>query len=190
MGNQISLRPSDATGKIVFCDGSVHEFDKPLTVAELMLEHPQQVVVEFHSAVNQKRPNPLPADKKLEMNNIYMMLPIKRGKPVGLSSEETRRILLIVNSALHSKYLVCSSRFLPWLTRLCQTTAIVEAEPRVAQKKEEGNEFSEFLPEFLEGRPEYLSRQLSGKGWKPNLDTIKEKNIERKLTHWLFLKNF
>ncbi|RDX89616.1 hypothetical protein CR513_28640, partial [Mucuna pruriens] len=194
MGNQVSLRPSDARGKIVLWDGSVQEIEQSVTVAELMLEHPEQVVVELHSAVNQKRPTPLPADKKLETNKVYLMIPVKRGKPVGLSGEEGRRILLILNSALHSKGLVTSSKFLPWLTRLCQNTTIVE--PGVGQRKEEEIDkkercnFSELLPEVLEGRPEYLNRQLSGKGWKPSLDTIKEKTIDRKLNHWLFLKTF
>ena len=52
--------------------------------------------------------------------------------------------------------------------------------------------FSEFLPEMIEGsRPEYMSRQLSGKGWKPSLDTIKEKKVKTKLSRWLlFLKGF
>ena len=165
-----------------------------------MLEHPQQVVVEFHSALKQRRPTPLPADKKLEMNKVYLMLPTKRGKPVSLSSEETRRILLIVNSALNSKEIVCSSRFLPWLARTCQTTVVGEAVPlggvqrkgeeEEMEKKKVRCEFSEFfLPEVLEGmRPEYLNRQLSAKGsWKPSLDTIKEKKIERKVNHWLFV---
>lgn len=198
MGNQVSLRPSEATGKIVMWDGSVQEIEQSVTAAELMLEHPEQVVVELHSAVNHKRPTPLPADKKLEKNKVYLMLPVKRGKPVSLSGDEGRRILLILNSALHSKCLVSSSKFLPWLTRLCQNTTIVE--PGVAQRKteetgeterkEERCQFSEFLPEILEARPEYLNRQFSGKGWKPTLDTITEKNIDRKLTHWLFLKSF
>ena len=77
MGNQIAR---DATGKIVYWDGSVQEFDEPLTVAELMLEHPQQVVLDFHSAVKEKRPTPLPADEKLEMKKTYVMVPVKRGK--------------------------------------------------------------------------------------------------------------
>lgn len=196
MGNHFSFHASDTTGKVVYCDGSVQEFDQPLTVAELMLEHPQHVVVEFHSAMNQKRPIPLPADKKLEMRNIYLMLPMKRGKPIGLSSEESHHILFIVNSALkHNKYFMSSSRFLPWLSRLCHSATIGEGE--VLQRKEcmedngeERFDFSEYLQEMIEGRPEYLSRQLSGKGWKPGLDTIKEKKIKRKLSHWLFLKKF
>ncbi|KAG4981749.1 hypothetical protein JHK87_026498 [Glycine soja] len=201
MGNQlVSLRPSEATGKIVTWDGSVHEIEQSLTVAELMLEHPEQVVVELHSAVNNKRPTPLPADNKLETNKVYLMLPLKRGKPVGLSGEETRRILLILNSALqHSKCLVgssssSSSKFVPWLTRLCQnTTTIVEPQRKINEEiteKSDEESCQLFLSEMLEGRPEYLNRQVSGKGWKPTLDTIKEKNIDRKLTHWLFLKTF
>ncbi|KAG4928646.1 hypothetical protein JHK85_055132 [Glycine max] len=193
MGNQIAR---DATGKIVYWDGSVQEFDEPLTVAELMLEHPQQVVLDFHSAVKEKRPTPLPADEKLEMKKTYVMVPVKRGKPVLLSSEDSRRILLIVNSSLHSKYFVSSSGFLPWLSRLFHSEGEVVS---VLQRKEEVEVentverygFSEFLPEMIEGsRPEYMSRQLSGKGWKPSLDTIKEKKVKTKLSRWLlFLKD-
>ncbi|XP_027353405.1 uncharacterized protein LOC113863850 [Abrus precatorius] len=192
MGNQISFRGSDGTGKIVYWDGSVQQFDEPLTVAELMLEHPQQVVVEFHSAVNQKRPTPLPADKKLEMKKTYVMLPVKPGKPVGLSSEDSRRMILIVDSALHSNYLMRSSGFLPWFARLFHpgNASIGDAAMLKVENVEERYGFSELLQETIEGRPEYMSRQLSGKGWKPSLDTIKEKKVKRKMLRWLFLKSF
>ncbi|MED6118902.1 hypothetical protein PIB30_007064 [Stylosanthes scabra] len=201
MGNQLSLRPSDAaTAKIVFWDGSIHDFHQPLTVAELMLEHPNQVVVEFDSALinKQKKLIPLPADKNLEMNKLYLMLPIKKGKPVSLTGPHSRHILLAVNSALRSKEIVCSSRVIPWLASL----AAGEGGRRGRRREEEVQtkeetvryEFSEFLmPEMcLEGmmmRPEYLSRQLSAgsRGWRPSLDTIKEKKIEKKLNHWLFI---
>ncbi|KAK7269620.1 hypothetical protein RIF29_22353 [Crotalaria pallida] len=183
MGNHFSLFPSKFTGKIVLYDGSVQEFEQPLTVAELMLEHPQQVVVEFHLAMNQKRPTPLPADKKLEMNKVYMMLPMKRGKPVGLSGEESRRILMILNSALHN------SKYLPWFARLCHApnNNVEEAKPIKGVHFHNQRKEVRFELELEAGRPEYLSRELSGKGWKPSLDTIKEKKIERKVTHWLFL---
>lgn len=195
MGNQISFRPSDSRGKVVFLDGSVQEFEEPITAAELMMDHPQKVVVEFHSAVKQKRPTPLPADKKLETNKIYLMLPVKQGKPVGLSGEETRRVLLMVNSVLHSNYVLCSTKIFPWFSSLCHSSEIVEPRRKEEMKEEEVEkggrcDFSENLPEILEGRPDYLNRQISGKGWKPSLDTIKEKNIEKKHPHWLFLKSF
>ncbi|KAK7337510.1 hypothetical protein VNO77_18089 [Canavalia gladiata] len=188
MGNQISFGGSDGRGKIVYWDGSVEEFDKPLTVAEVMLEHPQHVVVELLSAVNQKRPIPLPADKKLEMKKTYVMLPLKPGKPVVLSSEDSRRILFIVNS-------MSSSGFLPWLARLFHTKNAAIGDLSMLKRKKEvestqdRNGFSEFLPEMLEERAEYMSRQLSGKGWKPSLDTIKEKKVKTKMPHWLFFKS-
>ncbi|XWS46567.1 hypothetical protein CRYUN_Cryun14cG0078900 [Craigia yunnanensis] len=196
MGNYISTvtcRPSDTPGKVILWDGSVQEFCWPLTAAELMLEHPQQVVVEFHAAVNEKRPIPLPADQKLDMKKVYVMLPVKRGKPTTLSSEEARRVLLSANSVLRSKSLLSSSRFLPLFARICPTIDIQEIGQRFpSQKKENGCErpeevrcLTEFLPETVEGRPEYLNRQYPGKGWKPSLDTIKEK-VETKVPHWLF----
>ncbi|XP_028771138.1 uncharacterized protein LOC114728398 [Neltuma alba] len=184
MGNRISFGGPDGKGKIVHWDGSVEEFEKPVTVAELMLEHPQQVVVEFRSALNQNRPLPLSADKKLERNNTYLMLPLRRGKPVRLNSEESRRILLMVDSALKSKSLLfSSSRFLSRLARVCRDRPVGEG---VLKKTQERYVCSETLPEITESTPEYLSRQVSGKEWKPSLDTIDEKNIQRKLSGCLF----
>ncbi|XVF32875.1 hypothetical protein REPUB_Repub17cG0120600 [Reevesia pubescens] len=198
MGNYISsvtCRPSDtAVGKVILWDGSVQEFSWPLTAAELMLEHPQQVVVEFHAAVNEKRPIPLPADHKLNVKKVYLMLPVKRGKPTTLSSEEARRAVLSANSVLRSKSLLSSSKFLPIFSRICTADYIEEIGQKFPlQKKENVCEIkpeevrysTEFLPESLD-RPEYLNRQYSGKGWKPSLDTIKEKKVERKVQHWLF----
>lgn len=123
-----------------------------------------------------------------------MMLPIRGGKPASLSSEDIRRVLLCANSALRSRsLLLSSSKVLPWFARACTATTTVTTtttrEYRAEIKKEldvvkmEGEEVGW---ETAEGRPEYLSRQLSGRGWKPSLDTIKEKKIEKKLSHWLF----
>nr|AFK49072.1 unknown [Medicago truncatula] len=192
MGNHISFH---ATTKIIYYDGSVQEFDQPITVAELMLDHPKHVVVEFHSAMNQKKPTPLPADKNLEMNKKYVMVPMKPGKPVGLSAEDCSRILSIANSALNTNnYLMSSQGFVPWLVRFLKKkkVEIGEVETSLQINEEERFNFCEFLPEMVEERAEYLnlSRQLSGKGWKPSLDTIKEKKVKRKISGWLFLTSF
>ncbi|KAI9082516.1 hypothetical protein K1719_035385 [Acacia pycnantha] len=189
MGNRISFGSPDGKGKIVHWDGSVEDFEKPVTVAELMVEHPQQVVVELHSALKQNRPVPLGADKKLERNNTYLMLPVRRGKPVRLNSEESRRILLMVNSALKSKSLFFSSRFLSGLARVSRGRSVGERVLKNNQEKEKIREryvCSEILPEITESTPEYLSRQFSGKEWKPSLDTIDEKKIKRKISGCLF----
>ncbi|XP_031261311.1 uncharacterized protein LOC116119506 [Pistacia vera] len=198
MGNYITYRPFDATiRKVILSDGTVHEFDYPVTVAELMLEHPQEVVVELHSAVTGKRPKPLPADKKLDVKKVYLMLPIKRGKPASLTSDEARQVLLSANSVLRSQSLLLSSKFLPLFAKICPA-ATGEAQKFIKLQKKESSEerpvelniVSELLPESLDGRPEYLNRTLSGKAWKPSLDTIKEKKVEKKVPHWLFHKGF
>ncbi|XP_022770844.1 uncharacterized protein LOC111314084 [Durio zibethinus] len=197
MGNYISTvtcRPSDTAGKIILWDGSVQEFSWPLTAAELMLEHPQQVVVEFHAAVNEKRPIPLPADQKLDVKKVYILLPVKRGKPAMLSSEEARRVLLSANSVLKSKSLLSSSKFLPWFANICPAIYVEEIgqefplqkKENVYERPEEVRCLTEVFPESLESRPDYLNKQYSGKGWKPTLDPIKEKKVERKVPHWLY----
>ncbi|CAK7348405.1 unnamed protein product [Dovyalis caffra] len=187
MGNYITYHnSSNSAGRVILSDGKVFEFDKPLTVAELMLEYPQQVVVEFHSDLTKKRPTPLPADKKLDKKKVYLMLPLKRGKPASLSSEEARHALLSANSVLRStSSLLSSSKFLPVFARLC-TAGIGEEQNFVMQKKEcyveekpAMEKYDSELEEIFESRPEYLSRQLSGKRmWKPSLDTIKEKKCK------------
>ncbi|OAY48747.1 uncharacterized protein LOC110614583 [Manihot esculenta] len=184
MGNYLTNPSSKATGRVILSDGRVHEFEKPLTVAELMLEYPQQVVVEFRPDLSEKRPIPLPADNKLDMKKVYVMLPMKRGKPASLSSEQARHVV----SVLGSRSLLSSSRFLPLFARICPAGGIEEGQTTtkfVSERKENDSEL--MLAEMLENRPpEYLSRQLSGKGWKPSLDTIKEKKVEKKIPHWLF----
>lgn len=39
---------------------------------------------------------------------------------------------------------------------------------------------------FEEHRPEFLSRELSSRGWKPSLITIEERVAPKKVSHWLF----
>ncbi|KAF8401352.1 hypothetical protein HHK36_012286 [Tetracentron sinense] len=187
MGNYFSHRSSDTTGKVIFLDGMVHEFDKPLTVAELMLENQQQVVVEFKSLVTGAKVTPLPADKKLDMEKVYLMLPMKRGKVAAFSANEVHQILLRAKSILKSGSLLSSSRILPLLYRICPAAIragrehILHRQDSLTNKPEKSN-----WPDVFDERPEYLSRQFSGKGWKPALDTIKEKGIEKKVPHWLY----
>ncbi|KAE8671267.1 GTP-binding protein SAR1A-like [Hibiscus syriacus] len=199
MGNYFSAficssSHTTGAGKVILLDGSVQEFSSPLRAAELMLEHPQQVVAEFHTAVNGKKPIPLPADQKLDEKKVYVMLPFNRGKPTTFSSDGARRVLVSANSVLRSKRLVSSSRLFPLLARICPANHMREMEQKsplqekgnVGERAEEVGCSMELVPESMEGLGEYLKRQYSGKGWKPSLDTIKEKKIERKVSHWLY----
>lgn len=199
MGNQESRNHSPSGGgRVILWDGTVHRLEDPgLTVAELMLEHPQQVVVEFDSKAGGKRPTPLPADQELDPRKIYLMLPVKRGKPVSLSAEEARHVLFTANSVLRSRPLLpLSSKLLPLFMRMCILGPGGDGcneHPRQEGNREEETGVAKrcaladpIMSEIMDGRPDYLSRQLSGKGWKPSLDTIKEKRIEKKVPHWLF----
>ncbi|KAL2239045.1 uncharacterized protein LOC105163055 [Sesamum indicum] len=197
MGNSAPHRLSDvhATGKVILSDGAVFTYDKPLTVAELMLEYPQQVVVEFQPVVNGKKPTPLPADQKLDMKKLYLMLPVRKGKPAVLPSEEAKKLLARTNAMLKSKALLSYTGFLPLFVRMCPAAGgkhdavFKETRKSLRKRKEEEEEEgrkSDYFWEILEGRPEFLSRQISGKGWKPSLDTIREKAVKAKVRHWMF----
>lgn len=197
MGNSMSHKQFHGTGKVILSDGSVHEFND-LTVAELMLEHPQQVVVEFRAAASEKRPTPLAADMKLDKKKVYLMLPMKRGKPLSLSSEEIRGLVSSATSLVRSR----SSKLLPLFGRICPAgdahgfVLPKNKEYGIGRTSESEVMSSSYVPaesfldmeESLDTRPEFLTRQLSGKGtWKPNLDTIKEKKVENKLSHWYLM---
>ncbi|KAB2070014.1 hypothetical protein ERO13_A08G119133v2 [Gossypium hirsutum] len=203
MGNYISTAtcfPSDSTGKVILWDGTVQEFGGIVEAAELMVEHPQQVVVEFNAGVHQKRLIPLPADHKLDVKKLYIMLPMKRGQPIALSSEEACRVLSSANSVSRSKSILSSSpKCVPLFARICtadyrvlegmgQKLQLQKKESAGGERPEESGYLTELFPESWENPPVYLNRQFSGKGWKPSLDTIKEKKVERefKIPHWLF----
>ncbi|XP_047964841.1 uncharacterized protein LOC125209279 [Salvia hispanica] len=182
MGNAAPHRLPDASRRVILSDGSVVTYDSPITAAELMLEHPQHVVVEFNPIASGGKPAPLPADQKLEVRKTYLMLRIRRGKPIQLSSGEARRLILANSAALKSNAaLVSYTGFLPIFARICTA----------AKNRKRWDEREEarldWFAEILEGRPEFMRRQMSGKGWKPSLDPIREKAVKAKVRHWITL---
>ncbi|KAE8657637.1 histidine kinase CKI1-like isoform X1 [Hibiscus syriacus] len=97
MGNYFSAvirGPPYTAGKVILWDGSIQEFSWPLTAAELMLEHPQQVVAEFYEAFNGKRPVPLPADEKLD---------VKKDLPCESYARDGTKILVAIKGNRPSK---------------------------------------------------------------------------------------
>lgn len=195
MGNTAPQRQQGgAVGRVILSDGGVLTYSEPLTAAELMLEHPQHVVVEFQPIATGRKPAPLPADQKLEMRKTYLMLRIRKGKPLQFSSEEARKILAGTKSALKSNALVSFTGILPLVARILPA-AVGGKSAAAAEKKKFGSDEREreaaedpkldCFAEILEGRPEFLSRQISGKGWKPSLDPIREKVVKAKVRHWI-----
>ncbi|WOK96085.1 hypothetical protein Cni_G04792 [Canna indica] len=178
MGN-LHPSPSQAAagGKVVvLSDGTVHKFDRPIPVAELMLEHPHQFVVEVHlssfstaGAGGSNKVTPLPADHTLEPEKLYAMLPMARKKAAAtlLSAREVRQILLSL------------ARPAPG-----GSAALL---PNVAGE-ESGQAGRVELPEsdLFDGRPENWGGKYWSKGWKPSLRTIEEVQLIKRIPHWLF----
>ncbi|KAK3407493.1 hypothetical protein EUGRSUZ_K03540 [Eucalyptus grandis] len=200
MGNYASIRhQARPTSIVLLYDGSTREFDDPPTVAELMLDHTQHVVVEFRSAVDgTRRLTALPADKKLEARKLYIMLPMMNkqlqrrshrdngsgNKLPPLSAEESRRFLMMANSALRMRPFNSKPKaaFMPVLSRVC-----ADAKDHTSGERR--------LPEFREIMLEnsndmvMMSRQVSGKAWRPSLEAIMEKKVEevkKAPPHFLF----
>ncbi|XP_076944534.1 uncharacterized protein LOC143615247 [Bidens hawaiensis] len=178
MGNHIT---SHSSTRVLLPDGTVREYTGPVTVAELMLDHPQQVVVEFSHPVG-KKPKPLVADVTLENNKVYLMVAMKSGKLAApsISLEEARRILLRTDAVL-----TAYTGFIPVFARMCPAAVVKSNKKKKVVVKWPTVEVK---PEVVVGPEDgyYLSRQLSVKrSWKPSLDTIKEKGVKEKIRHWL-----
>ncbi|XP_047952445.1 uncharacterized protein LOC125198870 [Salvia hispanica] len=189
MGNAAPRCQPDAAGRVILSDGRVVTYDEPLTAAELMLEHPQHVVVEFKPIASGKKASPLPADQKLEIRKTYLMLRIRKGKPIQLSSEEARRLILGNNVGIKSSALLSCTGLVPLFARILPA---IGGRRRLRGSSDERKEVEEeerldCFAEILEGRPEFLSRQISGKGWKPSLDPIRENAVKPKVVNWVIL---
>ncbi|KAF7054144.1 hypothetical protein CFC21_061881 [Triticum aestivum] len=193
MGNLISAgAAAGASGrKVVMADGSVRALSEPVSVAELMMDHPRHFVVDARLLQQRKgaggacKVAPLPADHVLGAGGVYVLLPATRGK---VSAEEARRVLTASRS-------LARSRSMPGgLRRKLSSRKSREADDADRSAKNEAavaemerrEETAATADGFDEHRPEFLSRELSCRGWKPSLNTIEERVIPKKVSHWLF----
>ncbi|EER92379.1 hypothetical protein BDA96_01G422600 [Sorghum bicolor] len=216
MGNLVSgAAAASGGGKVVMADGSVRALSEPVSVAELMMDHPRHFVVdarvlkelgrrrEHHHHKQQQQQGggakvaPLPADHVLGAGGVYVLLPATRGK---VSADEARRALSAARS-------LARSRSMPGLRRKLSSSSSSQKgrraeaaddaeEPAQRGATAESPEPDEDEAEaqaarpadgFEEHRPEFLSRELSSRGWKPSLRTIEERVLPKKTPHWLSL---
>ncbi|KAL6645711.1 hypothetical protein ACP70R_017319 [Stipagrostis hirtigluma subsp. patula] len=205
MGNLVSAGGAavgaSGGGKVVMADGSVRALSEPVSVAELMMDHPRHFVVDARALKEQGRKQqqqqqqgggakvvPLPADHVLGAGGVYVLLPATRGK---VSADEARRALTAARSLERSRSMPGGLRRKLSSSRKgreadvgdgpvqgdAATTAADEEAAAAARPESDG---------FEEHRPEFLSRELSSRGWKPSLRTIEERVAPKKKPHWLF----
>lgn len=186
MGNLLSCRVADV-GIVVLSDGTVRELDGPTPVAELMLEHPSEFVVDLHAltATNSTKVTPLPADHLLDPDKAYVMLPMApRKTAVSLSATEARQVLAV------AKQIAKPTR--SFLRVLGGQPKAVVGPTKEKGKVVEGEALATGyavgeVTEWCSEETEILMRQYSSRRWKPSLDTIVEKSLEKKkVPHWLF----
>ncbi|XP_047084224.1 uncharacterized protein LOC124695415 [Lolium rigidum] len=130
---------------------------------------------------------PLPADHVLGAGGLYVLLPATRGK---VSADEARSVLTASRSLARSKSMPgglmrkMSSR----KSRDADGSAKHKATTGVAVAEMERREEPAAAVEdgFEDHRPVFLSRELSCRGWKPSLNTIEERVMPKKVSHWLF----
>ncbi|CAN6325457.1 unnamed protein product [Urochloa humidicola] len=210
MGNLVSAGAASAAasggGKVVMADGSVRALSEPVSVAELMMDHPRHFVVDArvlkelgrreqrHQQQQQQQQGgggakvaPLPADHVLGAGGVYVLLPATRGK---VSADEARRALSAARSLARSRSMPALRRKLSSRKGREEEAAAAVSEQReaaAAESPEEAAEADAARPDvFEEHRPEFLSRELSSRGWKPSLRTIEERVAPKRTPHWLF----
>ncbi|OEL35534.1 hypothetical protein BAE44_0003452 [Dichanthelium oligosanthes] len=203
MGNLVSAGAAAVSGggKVVMADGSVRALSEPVSVAELMMDHPRHFVVDARVLKELGRREqqhhqqqggcgakvaPLPADHVLGAGGVYVLLPATRGK---VSAEEARRALSAARSLARSRSMPGLRRKLSSKKGHEEAASDVSAqrEATTEESPEEEDEAEAARPDgFEEHRPEFLSRELSSRGWKPSLRTIEERVAPKKTPHWLF----
>lgn len=198
MGNLISAGAAAGAsgGKVVMADGSVRALSEPVSVAELMMDHPRHFVVDARVLQQRKgaaaggasKVAPLPADHVLGAGGVYVLLPATRGK---VSAEEARRVLTASRSLARSRSMPGGLRRKLSSRKSREAddadrSAKNEAAEAEMERRDETAVAATATDGFEEHRPEFLSRELSSRGWRPSLNTIEESVIPKKVSHWLF----
>jgi hypothetical protein len=190
MGNLMSAGAGAAAasgGKVVMADGSVRALSEPVSVAELMMDHPRHFVVDARVLQHRKggagggarKVAPLPADHVLGTGGLYVLLPATGGK---VSADEARSKSM--PGGLMRKMSTRKSRGADDSAGSAKREATPAA--TVAEMERRNEPVPTETDGFEEHRPEFLSRELSCRGWKPSLNTIEERVMPKKVSHWLF----
>ncbi|CDO98332.1 unnamed protein product [Coffea canephora] len=160
MGNVALCAPSIISSgvvKVLFSDGRLVIYTRPVKAAELMLENPGQFVCDSsHLKIGHRIPG-LSADEELEVRQIYYLLPMEMLYSV-LTSEEMGSLNDKSSKAFKQGSLSFSKIF-PVLGDFCLFPLTSET--------------SKNLDSATNG-PEPAERYARQRSWKPALETIIE----------------
>ncbi|KAL4179241.1 hypothetical protein AMTRI_Chr13g86310 [Amborella trichopoda] len=163
MGNHItSCTPiicttSSGKVKVMRVDGRVEEYTRPIRVAELMLENPQNFVCFSGDLQSGRRIPAIPADEQLEGCKLYFLFPMEKLYSVLCEEEmeELAGMALEVTKPSGGKNF---GRIFPIFGEFCLFSPQVKG---VEMREGDHN------------KPELLTRQRSMQ-WRPALETISE----------------
>ncbi|KAF8399040.1 hypothetical protein HHK36_014906 [Tetracentron sinense] len=157
MGNATSCAPSLISGavKVLFSDGRLEVYTRPVKVAELMLENPRQFVCDSTDLKVGHRIPGLSADEELERRRLYVILPMEMLYSV-LTNEEMRSLSYKASRALKHGVSNNIRRIFPVLGEFCMFPSEIKTFDSAVRD------------------PEPADRYLRQRSWRPALDTIVE----------------
>lgn len=164
MGNVASCTPLNSNGvfKVLFFDGRVEAYTKPIKAAELMLDHPGQFVCDSSNLKVGHRILGLLADEELERRKFYFLLPMDLLYSV-LTHEEMSSLNYKASRATKHGSFNNLGKIFPVFSEFCMFPSEpkrLEADNQVVREPE------------LE--PEPVERYFKQRSWRPILETIDE----------------
>ncbi|XP_027343257.1 uncharacterized protein LOC113855826 [Abrus precatorius] len=161
MGNAVSCTPSlipNGVFKVLFLDGRLEAYTKPMRAAELMLECPGQFVCDSSYLKVGHRIHGLLADEELERRKFYFLLPMELLYSV-LTHEEMSSLNYKASRAMKHGSFNNLAKIFPVFSEFCMF-------PSELKRLECDNQ--------VVREPEPVERYSKQRSWKPALETIDE----------------
>lgn len=181
MGNYIACTLSTRTAssslrlgaKVIFPTGEVRQLFTPTSAAEVMLEEPNNFLVNSQSLRVGRRFSALNADEELEMGNVYVMFPMKRlGSTVTASDLGP---LFLTASASSKRSPSSSGHFGPGRAKVSPGYSDGVHEEGAGRSSEAPKLSLEGIEEY--STPEFMHRMSVSRSRKPLLETIAEEQV-------------
>ncbi|XP_061354644.1 uncharacterized protein LOC133299226 [Gastrolobium bilobum] len=163
MGNAASCTPSliaNGVFKVLYLDGRLEAYTKPMRAAELMLEYPGQFVCDSSYLKVGHRIQGLLADEELERRKFYFLLPMELLYSV-LTHEEMSSLNYKASRAMKHSSFNNLAKIFPVFSELCMFPS--------ETKRSEADSLAVSEPE-----PEPVERYSKQRSWRPALETIDE----------------